>query len=241
MEPAQIVAFDIETEPNEDLDLSFLPEPPVDQRLKDPEKIEARKKANIDAQLEKLALDPHFGRVISISFAQPGATTKEIILDHMVRKDADFGGEDDAGVEERNNAERSLLMQCSTFLATAQQVISFWGAGFDVPFLLRRAMMLRVPFKRIECGKYRCNKTSAKHMDVALVLNEHGSNPLNLPQTLEFYAETILGVDHPAELKDKLAYSVWFREGLLDKLKAANNWDAEQTLKLGLLVKGYYL
>ena len=61
------VVLDIETMPNEEV-LSLLPEPSIDSRLKDPEKIKLAQESAREKQIEKMALSPLTGKVACIGF-----------------------------------------------------------------------------------------------------------------------------------------------------------------------------
>lgn len=232
-----ILALDIETEPNLDA-LDGLPEPEVKTgNLKDPDKIEAKVQAARQAQLDRLALDPHFGRVISCSFAWTEGEDEDsapICASATVIRATTEGPDVDAA----NQLEAHLLRDIAGIVAAAGQVVTFNGAGFDVPFLMRRALILRVPGLVLTTHTYQVAQLDSEHVDVMRVLEETQpqGNPLGVPRRLIQYAKWLLGEDQPAEFADKCAYAEWYARGNFDALAAAGEWDAAMTLGLALLL-----
>lgn len=230
----RIIAFDIETEP-ELARIPELPDPPIDSRLKNPEKIEAAKKEARAEQVAKMALDPHYGRVISCAFALGEKSAMFVRADGKAYKQNDPEKTrallfDKETIDEH---ERELLQRIALQLIKCNRMVSFNGAGFDGPFLARRAAILGINFPYIEMGKYRVLSTQSRHCDVMRVLHEFdGSNPLGRKRNLATYAKELLGIEQPEDIADKLAYSTWFSTGQIVQLARANTWDAVTTLRL---------
>lgn len=232
------VALDIETEPNESL-IDELPLPEIKLgNTRDEEKIEAKKAEAREAQLARMALSPDFGRVISIQYAYMNAGG-ELRAESVVRA---------PGVSEAEirKYESELLQAAAELVSSAWQketcIATFNGAGFDVPFLTRRALHLGICFPKIPIRKYEvCKMQAARHVDLYRVIEENEpGNPLNLPRKLAWYAKIILGAHHPEAFQNKLAYKDWYRQGNIGALVEAGKWDAIQTLRLAEVFEAYY-
>jgi predicted PolB exonuclease-like 3'-5' exonuclease len=122
-------ALDIETMPNEDM-IPYLPEPEVKTgNLKDPVKIELKIKEARDSQVEKMALNPLYGRIISYAFVGEGCS---------------------AGIVEEltDEAEKDLISEIlEEFADDTLRLFTWNGKGFDLPFIYKRAMILGINMK----------------------------------------------------------------------------------------------
>lgn len=154
------VAYDIETESLErDIVLSFS----KPYKAFDPSKIktgdckteeakackiacakaghEAEEKAYLDEQASRGALHPETGRVLSIGFWESGKPT--LLLPHTI---------DPSGKLDAEEVERRMLAAFWSHwqgLLDAMGILVSWnGAGFDLPFLVKRSWILRVPYPR---------------------------------------------------------------------------------------------
>lgn len=241
-----LLAFDIETEPDQEL-IDALPEPEVKVgNLTDPEKIAAKQADARAAQKEKAALDPNYGRTISCHFAYRDMEDRTVKAFSLVRGHDEvepYGAvRDEAGYVDV--AERELLLAIGDIIQKSAKITTFNGANFDVPFLRRRALYLRAKFPYVETNPFRVCMGSSDHIDVCRVLQDsepgRGGNPMNMPRRLRDYAKRMLAVDHPEEFADKLAYSEWFRKGDFAPLCAAGEWDAAMTFFLAELCFAYY-
>lgn len=156
--------FDIETRANPAA-LAHLPEPEAPAHYKDPAKIAAlrqaqgrlylaEKKAQLAAQA---ALDPDTAFVSSLAFSFDGEgedTCVHLLVPHP--GDAECAREADAlnshlvaylygDEQERNQMERTLLEAFwAVFAETDGYCAGYNLLGFDLPFLLRRSMALRL-------------------------------------------------------------------------------------------------
>jgi hypothetical protein len=240
--------MDIETEPREDL-IDVLPEPEVKTgNLKDPDKIQAKMEEARAAQIERMALDPDYGRVIAISTAYRNYEG-EILADCSIR--ATPADPADLDVD---RAEAVLINDFCEFLqmhgaGRPIELVTYNGATFDIPFLLRRIMHLirfrddvgALRFPVTDCVPYHCNTIGGKHCDVFQVLKAWSPNPLNLPMNLTAVCKRLLpDFPPPAEHDQKLAYASWFKEGEFGKLQDMAMWDAEATLRLRFLLGAVY-
>ena len=123
-----IVSLDIETIPNVAM-VENLPTPEVALgNLVDPAKIKAKIESAKASQVEKMALDPLYGRVLCIALVGEGVETCPITT---LANDS----------EER--ALLQWLFEC--YLNNPEIRLVTWnGNGFDMPFIYRRAMALGV-------------------------------------------------------------------------------------------------
>jgi uncharacterized protein YprB with RNaseH-like and TPR domain len=219
------MAFDIETEPNDAL-IPLLEEsltPPANYKSQDA--IEKWKAGALEEAVDKMTLDGNFGRVISCHYAiMHEGRTDEVDVTSQIKVTGD-----DVTADE---AETKLLDDISDMLIQADQLVSYNGSTFDIPFLRRRCQILGVRFPAIECSPYRVGLRDS-HCDMMHVLSQP-SNPLKLRFRLVDHAKRILGIDEPEEHKQKTAYRDWFRNGEFDKLRDAGEWDVITTLELFL-------
>lgn len=125
-----MLAFDIETGPLPDDQLPAFDRDSVSapSNWKDPEKIERFKDEAEQAWRDKLALSPLTGRVVAIGFAIQGENR------------ATIDGLDD------DRSEASMLARWWNLWAQHRSgnVAGFNIAGFDLPFLVRRSLLLDV-------------------------------------------------------------------------------------------------
>lgn len=232
----QRLAFDIETQPNAHR-VGLMPEPEVRLgNLKDPVKIREKEAEAKADQLAKAALDANFGRVVCISVAQRESEAGPIKAWTVTRNPA---ASTEAEVDER---ERQLLRWFWEFAAARPHFATFNGSTFDVPFLLRRSLLLGVRPYRIDCHPYRVIQADAEHLDVMRVLHDYETgNGTGYKRSLHFYAGLILGElpDYDADM-DKGTIGDLFDAGRLDVIERVCRWDAEATLKLAEAVAPVY-
>lgn len=141
--------FDIETQANPE-NLELAPEPKAAANLKDPEKIAADIAAKKQALIDMAALDPDYGKVLSIGYA---TDVDGPIMTYAVGQCVN--------IEYYTDPHNAVLIK--EILLTEQDLLShFWNVftdcrghcvgynilGFDLPYLLRRSMALgvKVPF-----------------------------------------------------------------------------------------------
>jgi DNA polymerase elongation subunit (family B) len=124
------IAFDIETIPNVDKILS-LPEPEVlIGNIKDTFKIENKIKQSKEKQIERMALNPFYGRICS--FAIWGEMVREVrVMDKI-----------------SNANEIEIIRDALGYLQTSSinypSIVTFNGMEFDFPFLFKRAWILDI-------------------------------------------------------------------------------------------------
>lgn len=221
------VAFDLETEPIDGILDQFEPPDVKLGNLKDPEKIaEKVAKAEADRQ-SRCALSPFTGRIISASFAWRDISTSKICTETYVRK---YSADETVSVTDAN--EQDLIRTIIREIDQSHRIITYNGAGFDLPFLKGRMLQLsllkplQLPYR-----KYDCNRITSTHCDAMLAIEEQfPGDPMNLGRKLATWSKLLLNREHPDELADKLAYADWFRSGDHESLRKAGEWDVVSTL-----------
>jgi DNA polymerase elongation subunit (family B) len=144
--------FDIETQANLE-NLGLAPEPKPAVNLKDPEKIAADIAAKKQSLIDMAALDPDYGKVLSIGYATSidGPITVRMngevyFADKYIDLNDPASG---VQVEEYTYSEVDLLKDFwNVFTDCRGHCVGYNILGFDLPYLLRRSMALgvKVPF-----------------------------------------------------------------------------------------------
>ena len=172
------IAFDIETIRNSSR-LDAMPEPEVKTgNLKDPAKI-AEKVAEARAeQIEKMALNPLYGRICAFV-----AVTEEQTRRCCINNDSD--------------EEETRIVEAVFHAISGKRVITYNGNSFDLPFVYRRAVLLGVDPR--EFGAPTLAEMAARygnkyHVDLMNVWCGFGSF-----EKLDAIAGAILG-DHKIEI-----------------------------------------
>lgn len=228
----QRLALNIETAVNKHR-LHLLPEPEVALgNLKDPAKIEEKIAEAKRKQLEMLALDANFARVVAVSFSVRELPEKPVKTWGTVR----------AATGDDTTDERTLLAWAWDQIAAWPALCTFNGAGFDIPFLLRRSLLLNVQVKRVDCHPYRVIDPAAEHLDVCKLLQNYDTGNSNgYRKGLEFYAGLILGEQRPADMTPgKGEIGELWDAGQYDAIRAVCNWNAEMALRLAEAVSPVY-
>lgn len=226
------LAIDIETAPIPEL-LDQIPMPDVAcGNLKDPIKIREKCDQARADQVTKAALDPHYGRIISIAIAwrEPDKSLRSHAL--TVADDT---------LEE--HALRWAWDRC----CEAGCLVTFNGAAFDIPFMLRRSLIIGVRPVRVPCGKYDILSAQAEggHLDVCACLHQWEvgqgfGNPLGYKRNLAFYAKVLLGRDDPHPDIDHAELGRLMDAGKVGLVDEINRWDAETTLLLAEKIATVY-
>jgi DNA polymerase elongation subunit (family B) len=150
-------AFDIETMPNSSK-LDSLPEPEIKTgNLKDPAKIEEKRAEARAEQIEKMALNPLYGRICAAVFVAPG-------MDGELEAARFAAGDDD-------EEEALLIADCFRVLAAdCARIVTWNGMGFDFPFLFKRALILGIPLNGVPVLAHWCKRyTTGSHIDLMQV------------------------------------------------------------------------
>jgi hypothetical protein len=221
-----LLALNIETQPDP-ARIDMLPAPDVKVgNLKDPAKIAAKQKKAIEQQQAKMALDPMFGMILCVTFAYHNEAGEFQCVTKF---------------QDKTVLESVLLKWIWKQIdKMGRALVTFNGAGFDIPFLTRRSLLHNIKAPVINCNKYRtADPFNAEHIDVMQVLHQSEigfgqSNPLSVSRNLAYYAQMILGEAFPYPDVDQSDMSH------LDQSipKGICEWNTTRTLALATRIRG---
>ncbi|MDI6770124.1 MAG: hypothetical protein QMD04_10685 [Anaerolineales bacterium] len=165
--------FDLETTVNPE-NIVHMPEPEAPANLKDPEKIAAAIEAKRLEQIERAALDPDYGKILSLGFTCITGDAYAITV--IVNRDVYFPNPDHQwlAVPEYAATEGELLeIFWREFAACGGCCIGYNILGFDLPYILRRSFALGVkpPFVP-NLAKFRTEPIT----DLMMILYNWGSD-----------------------------------------------------------------
>ncbi len=210
-----MIAIDIETIP--DLNkVDCLPEPEAPGNYKDPEKIAAYKAEKKKEMVDKMALSPFTGKICS--FALWG---EETIGNYVYTvKDTD----DSSEIELIKDALEYFCIHSNY----KPEICTWNGFKFDLPFLFKRAMLLKV---ELPAGLPSLKTFSKKydisfHIDLAQEIEQWNGGYMSLDQAARY----ILG-DKKDEI-DVCSFRDLILAGKSDEISQYNLKDAELTYRI---------
>lgn len=129
----------------------------------------------------KLALYPMTGEIVTIGMLNP-----ETKKGYVLFQDGGKGMEkfDESGIVYETGSEKEILEKFWDSVKTYNQVVTFNGRGFDIPFLMMRSAINKVRVSRNFMG-YRFD--SKEHCDLMEQLTFYGATR---KFNLDFYAKT---------------------------------------------------
>jgi len=136
--------FDIETQANPEA-LDSAPEPKAAGNLKDPEKIAADIAAKKTELIEKAALDPDYGKILSVGWATDPDSKEMTVL---------VTGEKDS---QDNELTESMVIDLfwSALDNCNGNCVGFNILSFDLPYMMRRSMALGIrPLNMVKLIRY---------------------------------------------------------------------------------------
>lgn len=214
---------DIETIPNTAA-ADLLPEPKPDARLKDPVKIAADVEKKKQDAAGKMGLDPNFGRVCVVGYAER-VGTKVVTSDDFLAENSD-------------EAERDLLTAFWERVRARDRLATFNGAGFDIPFILRRSWLLGVkPTRMFETVAWKCSTGETNHTDVRLVLSLGDKKAKG---TMDLFGKLKLGRGKTDGMDGSQVWEYW-QAGRVDEVRQYCMDDCAVTLELLESLYGFYL
>ncbi len=159
--------FDIETAANADA-LAFMPSPEAPANLKDPEKIAAAIEAKRLEQIERAALDPDYGKILSIGFSYGGEV--HVLLNREVYYPPPDGL---ASVNTVSEADMLRVFWKELALEAHGCCVGYNVLGFDLPYLLRRSFALGIrPHFPPNLARFRTEPVT----DLMMILYNWGSD-----------------------------------------------------------------
>lgn len=152
-------ALDIETMPNSSM-IEQLPEPELKLgNITDPRKIEAKKQEAKQSQIDKMALNPLFGRICAVvCYNNDGAGR------YAIKADSD--------------AEETELIEWLLTPFAEVRLITWNGMGFDLPFIYKRAMILGIDprqFKAPPLSAFTKRYCTERHVDLMQIWSNWSS------------------------------------------------------------------
>ena len=158
------IVIDIETYANTEV-MHLLPEPSIDSRLKDPAKVAEAKKEAKQKQADKMALSPLTGKIACIGW-------KSSVGEGVIFADN----------------EKEILNEAYK-LINGNQIITYNGKSFDIPFIFKRGIILGCEWATIkEMKLYTGRYDDKKHIDLMAEFCNYGEY-----EKLDTLARFILG------------------------------------------------
>lgn len=211
--------LDIETVAAPDVE-DLIPEPKVDSRLKDPEKIKAARQEKIDTAVEMAALDPDLSRVALISL-QIGNDGQPLIIvvpqgkdkAAKIKKQLAAAGVGFSAEVVKDEAE-GLDLFWRKFVMCDGRTIGYNHISFDLPFLLRRSFDLGVkPPYMPNLSKYRAEPTTDLY---CLMYNWDWQKSKGLKWVCKRYGIEVLEEDVDGSMVKDMGYVDLVKYGLSD-------------------------
>lgn len=228
------LAFDIETMADPEMVATMPPPDKAPANYKDPEKIRVYLAEAAEKQRAQAALDPYFGRVLAIATAT--RENDDVLagnVDMLSLHESIYAGGSAGQV--LDHEEAGVLGRFWKTVEDADQIITFNGCGFDVPFLVQRSLQLRVWTQPIPTHRWECARISPMnpHLDLYLALQDIDVGPCHR-QDLGHYVRRLLGEEKAYagdEIDKSDLWGVWLsgRGELVAKIAA---WDVQATLRL---------
>ena len=218
------LGWDIETIPNKCM-IEMLPETELKLgNVKDPIKIAAKKEIAKKEQIDKMALNPFFGRICSSAFY---GNNGNISLCKVIDKITDY--------EEVKLIEWTFQMFSNTRIGTPT-IITWNGEVFDLRFLYTRAAILnvRIPTGFITYETMGKKFNNNNHIDLMKVLCSYGKFEKLDTAALVFLGEQKL--DH-----DFTKFIELIEAGHGDEIGKYNLHDSRLTYEIYQKAKKYFL
>lgn len=137
------IFLDIETQANPE-NLALMPEPKAPGNLKDPEKIRAAIEEKRAEQIANAALDPDYGRILSIGMYNENLANPLVVYINAEVYPEVKDVEDEHGWLIPLPEAGMLNCFWSEFAACRGYCVGYNVLNFDLPYLLRRSMALGV-------------------------------------------------------------------------------------------------
>ena len=235
--PGYVLALDIETARIPGLE----PPPPVVNHgnRRDPLKIKIAEDEARAEQLDRLALDPHYAAVACCCMHVVGS------------QDAQYNHVLDRPPADDDGAEDFILTAIVEAMSGASVVVTYNGNGFDIPFIVRRAIKRHIPRpaepfvpESIVRPTLRPRRTATggpHSADVYAVVSEWHSNAAHCSMKLADAVRELLGVELPEPTYDKAKlHEVLAQPGGPEDILRNCSSDVDATVKLYELLLPYY-
>lgn len=214
-------AWDIETIPDQSK-VSLLPEPEVKLgNVKDPIKIAEKIKEAKDKQIEKMGINPLFGRICSSAFF--GDEQNEFKVIKTIS----------------DTEEIELINWTLDNLRKSNIIITFNGMEFDFPYIYIRAAILKIEMPQLypTLGQWLKRYTITPHCDLYKVLTGWKAYSSSSGMNLDTVGQVINGSGKTK--RDYSEYLDLIKNGEGEKIGLDNICDTEITYNLHKRFKGY--
>lgn len=203
------IVLDIETAPIADVQ-TYLEPVSAPSNYKDPEKIKAFIEEKTIEKANNAGLDADLGQIVCIGWLREDIDKAPRL---MVCRD--------------EHEERQALTALWGDILSGGDLITFNGFRFDLPFIMRRSLYLRVPYRALSIDRYRSN-----HIDLFQKLTFNGQID---GHSLSFYAQRF-GLTGDLDVKGS-EIAALARAGQWDAIKAHCEqdvwWTADIAKRLG--------
>lgn len=240
IKPQDRIVFDVET--------AALPgvTPPYAEpalgNLKDPLKIEAKRREAQQRATQKQALDPRYAMIVAYAVCTIGQDTTGDHDGDYVTNFAPIRGP--GSTEQRQIIDNEPLLIRSLLDRIGDNAYATYnGVGFDVPFLIHRALAHGIsPIEITDFARpWDCiNPYTSRHLDIMLAIaatlpgTDRGGTPASgIPNDLKTNARAMLGIECPYD--DDLIDKADMLGAMIDncqKVEAVARWDAFAAAKL---------
>ena len=170
-----------------------------------------------------MGMSPFFGKVVSLAFGEGESDLEEQKTTALVVLPE--GKENlELPAEIRPMSEADLLRAFWSLAGAARTVVTYNGRGFDVPFLVNRSLIHRIP-ARVDLLS---NRYSLRpHLDLLQVLR-HGSYASGGPTTLDVVCWA-LGIESPKGEMDGSMVAPAYDRGEIEEIARYNLADVRAT------------
>ncbi len=217
------LVFDIETVPA--TDRRGLPQTIAESLARQAERLDSD-------EAKVMGLSPFFGKVVSLAIADADDPDLRVTAFVVPPEGADVGEFPDWM---RPVTEPELLQAWWALAAAAETVISFNGRGFDVPFLIARSLVHRIP-ARVDLVSHRFSLRP--HLDLYRALT-HGERALG-PTNLDVVCWS-LGIQSPKGEMDGSMVGPAYERGEIERIATYNAQDVRATAAVYLAVRDHVL
>lgn len=133
--------------------------------------------------------------------------------------------------------ETTIIDELWYQLTDYEQIITFNGLSFDIPFLIKRSWYCGVkPTKNLNLRRYQAPDRTTNHIDLRCLLSNWDSYAKG---SLDLYSKLVLGEDKGG-IDGSMVQQMW-DEGKFEEIRKYNEHDAILTYRLYDRMKGFYL
>jgi hypothetical protein len=181
------------------------------------------KESNAEPDFGKaMSLSPYFGKVVSLAFCE-GDDEDDVVNALIVPR---VGGGDTSPAWARPMTEPELLRSFWHLASAADQVVSFNGHWFDVPFLVVRSLIHGIP---VRVDLLSSPYSLRPHLDIFRLLGNGQRGPATASLDVVCWA---LGIPSPKGEMDGSGVASAYAAGRIDSIAEYNAADVRATAAL---------